>query len=46
MTQGQLHDLMILNAHKQRVGRLGLDKIAEDYVSNRQDRLRKFGLFL
>jgi len=30
---------MILHVHKERVNRLDLDKIAEDYVSGREDTL-------
>jgi len=31
MTQGRLNDLMVLHVHKERVNRLDLDKLAEDY---------------
>jgi len=34
---------MILHVHKERVDRLGLDKIAENYVSGRKDTLRMLG---
>jgi len=34
---------MILHVHKERVDKLDLDKIAENYVSGRKDTLRKFG---
>jgi len=36
---------MILHDHKERVDRLDLDKIAENYVSGRKDRLRQLGWF-
>jgi len=34
---------MILNVHKERVDRLDLDNIAENYGSGRKDTLRKLG---
>jgi len=37
---------MIFHVHKERVDRLDLDKIAENYVSGEENTLRKFGLFL
>jgi len=37
---------MILHVHKERVNRLDLDKIAENYVSGRKDTLRQLGWFL
>jgi len=37
---------MTWHAHEERVDRLDLDKIAENYVSSQEDTLRKFGLFL
>jgi len=37
---------MILHVHKERVDRLDLDKIAENYVSRRKDTLRKLGWIL
>jgi len=43
MTWRRLNDLMILHVHKERVDRLGLDKIAENYVSGRKDTLRMLG---
>jgi len=45
MTQERLNDLMILHVHKERVNRLVMDKITEDYVSGREDTLRKFVYF-
>ena len=41
-----LNDLMILHAHKEQVDWLDFDKIAENYVSGREDTLRKIGLLL
>jgi len=38
-----INDLVILHVHKERVDRLDLDKIAENYVSGRKDTLRKLG---
>jgi len=35
---------MILHVHKERVDRLDLDKIYENYVSGRKDTLIKLGL--
>jgi len=46
MTQGRLNDLMISHVHKERVTRLDLDKIAEDYFCGRENTPRKFGSFL
>ena len=46
MTQGRLNDLMILHVHKERVNRLDLGKIAEDYFCGTENTLRKFGSFL
>jgi len=34
---------MILHVRKERVNRLDLDKLTEDYVSGREDTLGKFG---
>jgi len=45
MTQGWLNDLLILHVHNERVNRLDLGKIAEYYVSGRED-TEKIGSFL
>jgi len=37
---------MILHVHKERVDRLDLDKIDENYVSCEKEKLRKFGWIL
>jgi len=34
---------MILHVHKERVDRLDLDKIDENYISGRKDKLRRLG---
>jgi len=38
-----IKNLIILHVRKERVDRLDLDKIDENYVSGRRDTLRKFG---
>jgi len=35
---------MILHVHKERLDRLDLDKIVENYFSGRKDTLRQYGL--
>jgi len=37
-----INDLMILHVHKERVHRLDLDKIYENYVSGRKETLRSW----
>jgi len=41
-----LNDLMILHIHKEQVDRLDFDKIGENYLPSREDRLRSIGLLL
>ena len=36
---------MILRVHKEQVDRLDLERVGENYVSGREDTLRKIGLF-
>jgi len=38
--------LTILRVHKEQVDRLDFDKLGENYVSGREDTLRKIGLLL
>jgi len=37
---------MILHIHKEQVDRLDFDKIGENYLPSREDRLRSIGLLL
>jgi len=41
-----LNDLIILHIHKEQVDRLDFDKIGENYVSGRENTLRRIGLLL
>ena len=46
MTQERLNNLMVLHVHKHEVDRLELERVAHEFVSGREGRLRMFGSFL
>ena len=46
MTQERLNNLMVLHVHKDEVDRLELERVAHEFVSGREGRLRMFGSFL
>ena len=46
MSQERLNYLMVLHAHKEQVDRLELERVAHEFVSGREGRLRVFGSFL
>ena len=43
MFQEWLNNLMVLHVHKERVDRLELERVAHEFVSGREGRLRMFG---
>ena len=46
MSQEWLNNLMVLHVHKEQVDGLELEKVAREFVSGREGRLRMFGSFL
>ena len=45
MSQDLLNNLMVLHVHKEQVDGLELEKVAREFVSGREGRLRMFGSF-
>ena len=45
MSQERLNNLMVLHVHKEQVDGLELAKVAREFVSGREGRLRMFGSF-
>ena len=43
MSQERLNNLLVLHVHKEKVDSLALEKVAQDFVSGREGRLRQFG---
>ena len=43
MTQERLNNLMVLHVHKESLDRLELERVAHEFVSGREGRLRVFG---
>ena len=46
MSQERLNNLMVLHVHKEQADRLELERVAHEFVSGREVRLRMFGSFL
>ena len=46
ISQERLNNLMVLHIHKDRVDKLELEKVAEEFVTCREGRRRVFGSFL
>ena len=42
MTQKRIHDLMVLNIHKEKTDLLNLAVVAKEFVSSRENRVRLF----
>ena len=45
MTQERLNNLMVLHVHKEHCDRLELERVANEFVSGRECRMRTFGSF-
>ena len=46
MSQERLNNLMVLHVHDEQVANLALEKVAQEFVSGREGKLRNFGSFV